>query len=210
MSRAANTLKFGLWAGLGLLLAGLTVPALILQSRLRAPALPVLGQITPFSLTNHLGRPVSDADLRGAVWVADIIFTRCPGPCVTMTRNFAQVQADLRPDEPVKLMSLTADPAHDTVGILRDYAASYGADASRWEFLTGEKAALYRLALDGLKLSAEEIEPAQRTNLNDLFIHSTTFILLDRQARLRAVYDGTDPATPDRVLRDARRLLRES
>jgi cytochrome oxidase Cu insertion factor (SCO1/SenC/PrrC family) len=43
----------------------------------------------------------------------------------------------------------------------------------------------------------------------DRFLHSTKFILLDRRARLRGVYDGQDPATPDEILAAIRSLLRE-
>src|SRR5579859_2367114 len=97
---------------------GLTTDTLLLAfwlSNLRAhsvPArpLPVYGQVADFSLTNQEGRAISLADLRGHVWVADIIFTRCPGPCLKMTRQMKGLQAALPPGTDVRLVTLTTDP----------------------------------------------------------------------------------------------------
>jgi protein SCO1/2 len=209
MNRLVPALKWTAWAVLGLTLVALTVLALRSPARLEAKPLPVLGQVGPFTLTNQHGSPVTDTALRGSIWVADIIFTRCPGPCVTLSRNLARVQETLRGAEPVRLISLTADPAYDTVEVLKHYAARYQADPARWQFLTGDKGEVYRLAIDGLKLGVTETPLDQRTNLNDLFIHSTTFVLVDRAMRLRATYDGTEPEVATHVRRDLRRLLRE-
>ena len=76
--------------------------------------LPVFGEVADFKLTNQLGRAVSLSELTGHVWVADVIFTRCPGPCVGMTRKMKAIQERLSPKSAVKLVSLTADPAFDT------------------------------------------------------------------------------------------------
>ena len=71
--------------------------------------LPVIGQIADFALTNQNGRAVSLADLRGQPWVADIIFTRCPGPCLKMTKQMKALQDALPPGSPTKLVTLTTD-----------------------------------------------------------------------------------------------------
>ena len=77
-------------AGLLLVLLTLLLAYLLtgLQSRnLRTQALPVIGTVNDFALTNQAGAAVSLAGLRGRVWIADIIFTRCPGPCLKMSRQ---------------------------------------------------------------------------------------------------------------------------
>jgi protein SCO1/2 len=160
-------------------------------------------------LTNQLGHPVSAKALKGNIWVADVIFTRCPGPCLLMTRSLSALQARLSERDKVRLVSLTADPEYDTVEVLRAYAERFEADAERWQLLTGSKAELYRFALDDLKLAAEEIEPARRENLNDLFIHSTMLVLVDPAGRVRGYFDGTDSAVPERLQAAIRRLQRE-
>jgi len=200
---------YGVWALLGLGLVVLTVALFAMRQRLQPAPLPVLGQVGAFALTNQLGQPVSGEALKGKIWVADIIFTRCPGPCLLMTRSLAAVQGRLAAGEQVRLVSLTADPEHDTVAVLRDYGERFGADAARWQFLTGPKAELYRFAMNELKLTAEEIDPAKRENLNDLYIHSTTLVLVDGAGRVRGFFDGTDEAVSERLLGAIRRLQRE-
>jgi protein SCO1 len=93
---------------------------------------------------------------------------------------------------PVKLVSLTTDPAHDTPRALASYAERFGADSNRWQFLTGPKADLVKLAVNSLKLTVLDKEEAKRTSPNDLFIHSSIFVVVDKQGRLRAVFESLD------------------
>jgi len=199
----------GTWVVLGLVLVVLTAGLFAWRGRLRLEPLPTLGQVGSFALTNQLGQPVSGESLKGEIWVADIIFTRCPGSCLLMTRSLSALQARLSVRDKVQLISLTADPEHDTVEVLRDYGERFEADAECWQLLTGSKEELYRFAIDDLKLAAEEIEPARRENLNDLFIHSTMLVLVDPAGRVRGYFDGTDSAVADRLQAAIRRLQRE-
>jgi protein SCO1 len=150
-------------------------------------SLPVISQIPEFVLTNQSGAAVSLADLRGKVWIADIIFTRCGGPCPEMTRKISELQSSLPKD--CKLVTLTTDPEFDTSDVIKKYAERFGADFSRWMFLTGDKKEIYKLGVEGLKLSTVEIDPKDRNAINDLFIHATYFVLVDKQSRLRAVFE---------------------
>jgi protein SCO1 len=185
--------------------------ALALAGRRPSPPalapLPVLYAIPPFALTNQDQRLVSLADLRGQVWVADIIFTRCPGPCPTLTRQMSELQSLLPPSAPVKLVTLTADPSHDTPEVLREYGRRFGARYDRWWFLTGEPRALANLAIDGFKFVAAAKPPEERTSPADLFVHSTCFILVDQAGRARGVYYGQDPEMKERLARDIGSLL---
>jgi len=150
--------------------------------------LPVIGELADFSMTNQLGQTVRRDDLLGKVWVADVIFTRCPGPCATMSRRMADLQTSIPARWPVKLVSLTTDPEYDTPEVLRKYAARYGADATRWNFLHAAKSAIVDLAVKNLKLVVLDKEEA-RESPDDLFIHSTTFVLVDKHGRLRGSFE---------------------
>lgn len=152
-------------------------------------ALPVIAELAPLGLTNQLGQPVGLADLRDKVWLVDIIFTRCPGPCATMTRRMAEIAKLVRPDLPVGFLTLTTDPDFDTPAVLRQYAERHGADTNRWHFLTGDKPAIARAAAESFKLVAREKAEETRTSPNDLFIHSTVFALVDKRGRLRGVVE---------------------
>ncbi|HYG36753.1 MAG TPA: SCO family protein [Clostridia bacterium] len=206
-----------IWVGLGLTAALLVLAFLLATLRARAllgKPLPVYGQVADFTLTNQMGQIVSLADLRGSVWVADIIFTRCAGPCLKMTRQMKELQAALPANSQTKLVSLTTDPEFDTPSVLKAYADRFGVDPSRWHFLTGSKAQIAKLAVDSLKLTAIEKQPEQREDPADLFIHSTIFVLIDKQGRLRGVYEttgeGVDPQSVRAdILAAIKRLERE-
>jgi protein SCO1 len=185
-----------IWIGIALVILLLAATFLLsnVKTRRRATsALPDIGQIADFSLTNQTGQAVTLADLRGKVWVADIIFSRCAGPCPRMTRQMESLQAALPKDSPARLVTLTTDPEFDTPAVLEKYAARFNADPRRWWFLTGAKKDIAHLAIDSLKLTAVEKKPAERENDDDLFIHSTIFVVVDKRAQLRGVFE-TDGA----------------
>ena len=199
---------FGLTLLVGFLLAGLRAR----QAPGQAP--PVYGQIADFMLTNQNGRAASLGDLRGRVWVADIIFTRCAGPCPKMTRQMKELQDALPPESQARLVTLTTDPDFDTPPVLKAYAERFGADPARWMFLTGAKPEIAKLAIDSLKLTAIEKKPAERESSQDLFVHSTIFVVADKQARLRGVFEttgeGIDPQNAKaQILAAVRQLERE-
>ncbi len=179
------------------------------QAALPAARLPVISQVSDFGLTNHLGRNLGLADLLGRVWIADIIFTRCPGPCVQMTRSMNQVRNQFLDREDVAWVSITADPDHDSPLVLKKYAEKWVEHPQNWHFLTGPKALLNRLAVDDLKLVVVEKDPVQRMSAEDLFLHSTKFVLLDRQGRLRGIYEGTEQSGRESLVRDLRILIAE-
>lgn len=206
------------WAGLGLLGALLVLGLAGTWMRLPAVAatpLPVYGQVSDFALTNQEGRGITLADLKGHVWVADIIFTRCAGPCPVMTRQMRDIQQGLPAGSRARLVTLTTDPEFDTPPVLQQYAERFGADPKRWMFLTGTKKEIGRLAVDSLKLTTIEKKPEERQDPQDLFIHSTILVIVDQQGRLRKVCETTgDGVKPDQVrsevLSAIRQLERES
>src|SRR6266576_6748307 len=114
-----------LWVVWTLIFAAIFLAFLLANFRLRAfigKPVPVLGQISDFTLTNQLGQAVTLAGLRGHVWVADIIFTRCAGPCLKMSRQMKELQEGLPSKSEVQLVTLTTDPEFDTPSVLRTYA----------------------------------------------------------------------------------------
>lgn len=151
--------------------------------------LPIIQQLADFSMTNQQGETVCRADLLGQVWLADVIFTRCPGPCAMMTTRIADLQATIPEQWPVKFISLTADTKYDTPQVLRSYAEAYGAQPQRWSFLHSTKPAIVDLAVKNLKLIVLDKEQEQQSP-NDLFIHSTTLALVDKHGRLRGSFES--------------------
>ena len=210
MNKPTRSIEWIVWSGLAVVI--LTIFGAYVASSLgknHRPALPVLSRVPDFALTNQFGRVVTLADFRGQVWVADIIFTRCPRACAKMTREMSQLQSALPPNQPVKFLSLTADPEYDTPEVLSEYAKKFGAASERWQFLTGKKLDVYRLATKGLLLAVDEIKADERTSPNDLFLHSTHFVVVDKQGRIRGGFDGTEPSSQQKIKDVIRTLLRE-
>jgi len=210
MNKPTRSIEWIVWGGLALVIVAIF--AAYVASRLvgkRQPPLPVMGSVSDFTLTNQLGRVVTLADLHGQVWVADIIFTRCPGACPKMTREMSQLQSALPPNQPVKFLSLTADPEYDTPEVLSEYAKKFGAAPERWQFLTGKKLDVYRLATKGLLLAVDEVKADERTSPNDLFLHSTHFVVVDKQGSVRGGFDGTEPSSQPKIVESIQTLLRE-
>ena len=174
-----------------------------------ADQLPIISKLPDFQLTNQLGAPVSLANYQGKIWLADIIFTRCPGPCPLMTQAMVQL-AETLPEKPaIHFVTLTTDPSHDTPEILRQYAARFASNTNRWDFLTGDPAIIGKLATEGMKLAAEGKNPNDRENSLDLFIHSKSFVLIDPQGRMRAAFDSSEPKLSDKVQAAIRQLQNE-
>ena len=186
------------------------VGVLFVRSQMSRSTLPHLGQVQPFGLTNQLGQGVSARDFLGKVWVADIIFSRCAGPCPKMTEEMSKLQAAFPARDPLSFVTLTTDPAYDTSVILKRYGEKFGADPARWSFLTGTKPEIKNLAVDSLKLAAVEKEEADRQNPNDLFIHSTIFVLVDKNGTLRGSYESLEPGFQEKIRADIQSLIREN
>jgi protein SCO1/2 len=189
----AHRPHWSLWFGLALL--ALTAAAIVLLFQLkrdfvaRQQQLPVIHTLAPFALTNQAAQPVTLDTFRGRPWVADIIFTRCAGPCPVMTRQMRELQDALPSGSPAQLVTLTTDADYDTPAVLQAYAAKFGADPARWQFLTGGQVAVANLAIDGLKLTAIAKLPEERTDPADLFVHSTIFVVVDKLGRLRGAFE---------------------
>jgi len=180
-----------IWIGLGLLFSLLVLMyllSLMEYGRARQKALPVIDQVANFTLTNQDGNVTTLAELSNHVWVADIIFTRCAGSCPVMSTEMKSLQDALPSTSHAKLVTLTTDPDYDTPSILKRYGERYGADFQRWTFLTGAKGELAGLATGSLKLGSTPVPPPDRTNSVDLFVHSTIFVVVDKQSRLRGSF----------------------
>jgi len=163
--------------------------------------LPVIRAVPEFSLTDQNGETVTKADLRGKIWIADFIFTRCKGPCPLMTARMLEMQKALVKTPEVKLVSVTVDPAYDTPEVLEAYAEANHADPDRWKFLTGDKAVIEKLVTEGFMqhLSEENGEP----------VHGTMFLIVDGNGMVRSARMLEDPELIPKVLMDTGNLLRE-
>lgn len=167
--------------------------------------LPVLSYVKPFRFTNQDGQVITERDVAGKVYVAEYFFTTCKGICPKMNANMKKVYDTLRNQKNFLILSHTVDPETDSVGRMKQYADSLGISGNWW-FLTGPKEGLYRAArvsylLDDPKNNTEKIE--------DQFIHTQFFALVDKNLRVRKIYDGLKRDELEEMLKDIQALLNE-
>jgi protein SCO1/2 len=170
--------------------------------------LPVYGTVPPFSLIERSGQPLAAEDLVGKIWVANFIFTHCPGMCPALTARMAGLQKTLR-DTPVLLVSFSVDPERDTPEALTRYAERYRADTKQWLFLTGKREDLYQLILEGFRVSVAHLPPDDPRLVNEPIVHSDRFVLVDPRLQIRGYYRGTETESVAHLLRDVKALQRE-
>jgi protein SCO1 len=145
--------------------------------------------VKDFALTERSGRTVRLDDLKGKVWVANFLFTRCTGVCPQVSGTLARLQSELAGKDDVLLVSFSVDPEHDTPEVLRAHAERYGADADRWLFLTGKRDEVYPLIRESFLLAVEQNEGTARTPGNEV-THSPRLALVDRRGHVRGYFDG--------------------
>ena len=158
--------------------------------------------IDDFSFINQNNDTITNDSLAGSIYVANFFFTSCPSICPTMTRNMSYLQDKLSVYPNIRFLSHTVDPDNDTPEMLLSYVNSMrqknvSVDLSNWDFVTGDKDELYKIAKSYLCSVAESNEE----NTGG-FIHSEFFVLIDKQGRVRSgidkngnvvgAYDGTD------------------
>jgi protein SCO1 len=181
-------------------IAPLLLLVLLAACARRSEPLPAYSQIPAFALTAEDGAEFRSAEqLAGKIWVADFIFTTCSGPCPRMSRQMKQVHDKVAQFDDVRLVSFTVDPKNDTPSALAAYARRYGADPARWSFLTGDMDTLHALKRNAFKLG----------NVDGSNDHSTRFVLVDRQGRVRKFYGTLDASPVTELLADIEVLRKE-
>ncbi|MCE0522151.1 MAG: SCO family protein [Methylacidiphilales bacterium] len=165
--------------------------------------------VPPFALTERSGKTITNRDLDGKIWVADFIYTTCPGPCPLITADMVKIQAAVAHDPQVQLVSFTVDPETDTPPVLAQYAKQFGADPDRWWFLTGPEKPLYDLIQNGFLQVVQDNsgQPPQEGQYK--VTHSTYLALVDGDGNVRGFYSGLGEDGRADLLRDIKILEKE-
>lgn len=155
-------------------------------------------------MTDQDGDRFTQANLEGKVWVANFIFTRCTMVCPRVTAETAALYARSEQALPdLEFVSFSVDPAYDTPEVLTRYAADQGAD---WTFLTGEADHVENLVMTGFKVAMQQVPDAPP---GGSVLHGSHLVLVDADFNIRGYYDTYSDEAADRLLADARVLLRQ-
>ena len=172
------------------------------------PQPPILFAAPKFTLTNQTGERFGTQQLAGRVWIANFMFTQCAATCPRQATRLAELDqhAHRWPDwQRIRLVSITVDPERDTVGKLHEYAEQHQADHERWKFLTGDRDEIVSISKEGFKLPASGGAAHASTPIT----HSSRFVLVDAQNRIRGYYESLDDKDYAKLLTDLRLVLSE-
>lgn len=169
--------------------------------------------IPNIKLVNQLGDSVGLHDIKNKVIVADFFFTRCPNICPAMTKNMAKLQQSFShynegrkviDSSIVNFVSFSIDPERDSVAALKKYADRYKVNPDNWWLLTGPKKMIYDFAINEIKVPAED-----GGVVDSAFIHTSRFVLLDKNYVVRGYYNGTDTLELSKLAQDIGLLMLE-
>ncbi len=170
-------------------------------------------KIPPFSFINQSKDTITNSDYDGNIYVANFIFTTCPSICKRMTINMRIIQDKLSKYPNIKFLSHTVNPNYDTPEILKQYATKMRIDESNYNFVTGYKEDIYKIAESYfVNASEDELAPGG-------FLHSEYLVIVDKEGRVRSgidkngnvlgVYDGTKDFVIKDLIKDVKVLLAE-
>lgn len=178
------------------------------------------GDAPSFQLIDQLGNDFSSDELKGKVWLANFIYTRCVDECPRMTGALANVADILERDrllgERVRIVSISVDPEYDTAERLDEYAGRFGTDPRSWHFLTGDREYIEELLTQGFHVTminrpiASLIGGVAHAHAPEgsgiEIIHSERVVVVDQDGAIRAYVDGLQ-TPPEDIAAKVRELL---
>lgn len=164
-----------------------------------------ISRVAPFVFINQEGQSFTNKDVEGKVCVVEFFFTTCPGICPMMNDNMKQIYEEFKNEPDFRILSYTCDPQTDSAARLKKYADSLKVDTQKWIFLTGRKDSLYKMAR--FSYSIDDVNN-NLTNIEDDFIHSQFWALVNRKGEVIAIYDGLKQKEINGLIKDIKKELK--
>ncbi len=162
--------------------------------------------IKPFTFHDQSGYIYNSDSLKGKIYVANFFFTICPSICPKMTNNLSILQGKFTKEKDFKLVSFSVMPWIDSIQTLKKYGEKHKININQWHLLTGQKEVIYQLGRQSF--FAEKIIGLKKGKED--FLHTETMLLIDRDARIRGVYNATNPDEIERITENIKTLLNEN
>lgn len=173
--------------------------------------LPMMSYVQNFSFTDQNDQTVTEHNFDGKVYVTEYFFTTCKGICPKMNANMKGVFEKFKDQKDFAILSHSSMPETDSVPLLKAYEQKMiGANphyAAKWYFVTGNKDSLYKMARQSYLLDNEK---NNSENIEEAFIHTQFFALVDKQKNVRGIYDGLKKDEINRMEKDVATLLKEN
>jgi protein SCO1/2 len=160
--------------------------------------------VSDFKLVNQNGASVRFRSDTARISVVNFFFTRCPDFCRDMNKAMSRVVDAYQKNNFLHFFSISIDPVYDTPAVLLEYSKSYHARAGKWDFLTGEKNLVYKLAKQDFLVNA-----VRDTSEVNNFIHSPMLVLVDTHKHIRGYYDSGSKDQVDKLIDEIKVLIAE-
>ena len=164
----------------------------------------IYNTIPAYKFVNQNGDTITEKITEGKIYVTDFFFTSCPTICPVMKKQMVKVYEEFKGNPEVMIVSHTIDPDHDTPKVLNQFAKDLGVSGNQWQFLTGPKEKIYEIGQKSYMSTAKQDSTAEGG-----YIHSGTFILVDKNRHVRGMYDGTTEEGTKNLVTDMKILLDE-
>ena len=168
-----------------------------------------MSYVQNFSFTDQNGEPVTQNNIDGKVYVTNYFFTTCKGICPKMNFNLKGVYELYKNDSDFAIISHSSMPETDSVPLLKEYEqkmiGNNPQNAAKWYFVTGSKDSLYKMARQSYLLDNDK---NNSENIKEAFIHTQFLALVDKQKRVRGIYDGLKPDEITKMEKDISKLLK--
>ena len=161
-------------------------------------------KIADFSLINQNGDTITNETFEDKIYITDFFFTRCQTICLVMAYHMSELQDFYKQDDDIMFLSHSVTPTIDSITVLKNYADKKGVIDGKWHVTTGSKKHIYDLARKSYFAVLDEGNGDE----ND-FIHTENFVLIDKERRIRGIYDGTDKKNMQKIIADIQLLKEE-
>jgi protein SCO1/2 len=159
-------------------------------------------QVPEFELIDQDSMVFTQENIEDDVYLSYFFFTSCPATCPMMTDAMKRVYKVVGDHPDFSVVAHTVDPERDTPEKLTSFAIKNEIVYDNWHFVTAPEPYMYELGMKGYYLSMGKHDEAPGG-----FIHSSKFILLDRNRHIRGIYEGTNSAEVAEMIRDIEFLL---
>ncbi|MBZ0265480.1 SCO family protein [bacterium] len=196
MSKNKTSSAIVIGMGVFVVMALIAMLVIFQAQRSKKVELDIYGQVPQFTFTERQNEPFGTDQMMGEINVVDFIFTRCQGACPVMATKMQRLYAEFSENPGVRLVSISVDPAHDTLEVLQQYAIDHGVTDQRWVFLHAPIEDVVTLSEKGFMLPADNLPMG----------HSSKFALVDAMGQIRGYYDSFDDTEVDQLIIDIKRL----
>ena len=161
--------------------------------------------IPNFSCTDQQGKTITQKNIAGKIHIANFFFTACGSICPKMMANLKTTYDNFKGDTNIVFLSYSVTPWRDSVQRLKQYADHNAITFSNWHLLTGNKADIYKLA----RTAYFAEEDCGFSKDSSQFLHTEHILLIDKNKKIRGIYNGTLELETQQLVKDIELLKKE-